>query len=819
MSKIFSFHLAQLTQKGTLLALLLCNGLISINVFAQDEQIDAGVDADSDVIETEVELEIQPPNFTYFKSRFKLDQQGQPDLTLQSQCQNGAVLSAAQADAQKALINQTATIQILFEQLHLSSESAPEISREKMHLQGNVKIESSQSIITANDILVNKINQELSATGGVTIESKDAYFTADSLMQDRNNMSSLMVNANFHLFANNANGQAETISIDPQKNTQLKSLSFSTCLGEDKSWQLSSSSMELDQKSGRGEAWNTVLKVGVIPVFYFPYINFPIDDRRQSGLLSPSFKSSDLNGLDISQPFYWNIAPSFDATFIPRSIENRGPQLGSELRWLTQKSYSEFYGEWMENDKLTNPLSTAEPIARWKGKLKHHTDFSPLWSFDINAQKVSDIDYLRDFGSGLQSANETQLTSKANLNYHDNIWNVELFALSNQTLIGRDSYRYLPSLNISANHLADNGLQWQLQSQWSQFEHVDVNQLEGRRINLMPSLSYPMQSSWGFLTPKLSYQSSYYQQQSQLTGETVEISRELPIFSLNSGLHFDRDSNWFSQEYTHSLSPRLFYSYIPYKKQDEINLFDTTQSSFDFNQLWRENRFSGIDRTGDTNHISVALANTFVQNQSGQQTFGFSLGRRYYLQDRQVQLNTEFLDTRETSPWLAQLSFKVSETVDFDSFVEWDQEAEKTYQARNQIKIEPKANHIVNLSHRYRDLSGKISEEIDFSVAWPINDRWRVVTRWYNDVKQDQVIEALAGIEYESCCWAVRLVAQKYLNIQLDSTGTPITIGDEKYNTGLNLQFVFKGLGSAGQAGLSELLESSIRGYKDPFLK
>ncbi|TQV87720.1 LPS-assembly protein LptD [Aliikangiella coralliicola] len=711
--------------------------------------------------------------------------------------------------------------------VRISYDSAPEISNKLTHLKGNVTVQDHQSTIRAEEVIVDHQTQQLSATGEVSVESSDAIFGGKNLKQDRQTGNIELEKAEFFLFENGGRGTAESVTVKPESTTELNELTFTTCPKGDESWQLSTSEMSLEQADGRGEAWNTVLKVNSIPVFYFPYLNFPIDDRRKSGLLSPTIKNNDRNGLDIAQPIYWNITHWADATFTPRHIEKRGTQWGSQFRWLTEKTYSEWFFEWMDEDKivaslLLDPATSASIDAnsaeRWLTDFKHDAVFNRNWQLKIHSQRVSDSDYFRDFGSGLESSNATSLNSHANLSYTDDIWDIQMFARASQSLIAVDSYRYLPSININADHLADSGFRWQLSSEWTQFEHPDSAQLEGTRTNLTPSLSYPMNAIWGFTIPKLSYQMTRYEQESQLSGQKQSITRDLPIFSLDSGLYFDRKTRMNEEDYTHSLIPRVFYSYIPHREQDEINNFDTTLPVFGFNQLWRENRFSGIDRVGDTNHVSVALTNTLVKDASGEQVFKFSLGRRYYFDDRTVQLAGQTIEQESTSPWLAELEFKLSQSTTYRGFIDWDERSENTNQARSVIKFEPKPNHIVNLSHRFREIAGDLIEESDFSFAWPINSEWRLLGRWYNDMNRDKTIEALAGIEYESCCWAVRLVAQKYLNTQLDGSGNPILISDDEYSDGIHLQFVFKGLGSAGESGLSGLLESSITSYRDPFL-
>ncbi len=583
------------------------------------------------------------------------------------------------------------------------------------------------------------------------------------------------------------------------------------------------------------------LKVQGIPVFYFPYLNFPIDAQRKSGMLTPAISNSDRNGLDISIPVYWNIAEQTDATFWPRRIQNRGNQLGTEFRYLTENSMNKLSFEVLADDRLLTELLALEPSLgdglyglsedRWAISFTNQTHFNENWSASLDASKVSDRDYFRDLGAGLISPNSTnsqsQLLSQGSFRYQDDIWLVSLLAESTQSLVGDEPYRILPSVNSSADYYhIDSGLHWQFESDITNFSHNDKALTKGARINLKPSVSYPMQNSYAWFRPKLSYQISRYRQDNLQLTETLEINRNLPILSLETGLFFDRSIEWNANVVTHSLEPRLFYAYIPYRQQAEINNFDSRLPDFSFSQLWQANRFAGVDRVGDTNHIALALTNRFVKDKNGEEMLSFSLGRKYYFDDRQVQLSPSTVtQTNDYSPWLFELSYNASETLEFSGFIEWsdennaDNSQRGTNLARSRVKFEPIPDHIVNLSHRVRNKDGFSNEEIDLSFAWPINDEWRLVGKWYNDLELDRTAETVFGFEYESCCWAISLVSRRYLDVGLDAAGNPLTGAglDDEFNSGIQLQFVFKGLGSPGQKSVSQLLRNSIRGYQSRF--
>jgi len=722
----------------------------------------------------------------------------------------------------------------------LTADRVPKNNEHILSLEGNVSMTTSSSRLTA-DLLVNdKARQQISATGGVSLETEDSLLRAESFEGSQQTKNSKLEDVDFHFFANNANGKAEAIQNDENNVTTLTELTYSTCPVDNESWRFSASELQLDQQSGWGEAWGLWLKVKGIPVFYFPYINFPLGEQRKSGILQPALSNDDKNGLDVLLPIYWNIAPHTDATFNFRNIQNRGSQFGTEFRYLNDFSRTELSFEVLGNDRLVESLIEADPSLadgryglaedRWALSFNSKFNINQNWSGNINTSKVSDRDYFSDLGAGAIESygtnSQTQLVSHLDFGYQDDIWLVSFLAESTQSLVGEEPYRILPSLLASADYYhQSSGLHWQFDSSFARYSHTDISQIEGVRLNVQPSISYPIRTSYSWFTPKASYQSTRYKQDNLVNEIDEEISRNLPIFSLDSGLYFDRTIEWNGENVTHSLEPRAFYAYIPLREQQTINNFSSRLPEFSFSQLWQANRFAGIDRVGDTNHLSIALTNRFIDDKTGGQLLAFSIGRKNYFEDRQVVLDqTNQSDISAQSTWLAEVSYQPDPTIEFSGFIEWSDNNRTgnidsgTNLARSSIKFEPKPNHIVNLSHRLRNKDGFSNEELDLSFAWPINEEWRLVGRWYNDLEKGRTSETLFGFEYQSCCFAVNLVTRRYLDVRLDAFGNPTAEGaasslDDEFNSGIQLQFVFKGFGNAGN-DVSRLLRKSIRGYQ-----
>ncbi|MBV1910865.1 MAG: LPS assembly protein LptD [Kangiellaceae bacterium] len=805
---------------SSVLSIGICTS-IALPIFASTTEQDSDADSEEPV---------------YFKSQFSGAGDTNNNYKILNTCPSRELYNSLAPISQ----GQTSNYQEVEQNVRLTADSVPQNDERILSLKGNVTMTTSISELKADSLVSDKEKQQLVAEGGVSVETKESLLRADNFKGSQQTRRSKLEQVDFHFFENNANGRAESIETDETNTATLKELTYSTCPTDNESWRFSASELKLDSESGWGEAWGMWLKVKGIPVFYFPYVNFPLGDQRKSGILQPAFSNDDKNGLDILLPVYWNIAPHADATFNFRNIQHRGLQFGSEFRYMTRSSSSELAFEWLGDDRLVNDLIAAEPDLaagryglqedRWAVSFSNQFNFNQYWSSKIKTSKVSDRDYFTDLGAGAIESygtnSQTQLISQTDFTYQDDIWLVSFLAEATQSLQGEEPYRIMPSAVASADYYhQESGLHWQFESDLTRFSHNDSSKIEGLRLNLMPSVSFPIRTSYSWLTPKMSYQSSRYQQKNEMEETEETISRNLPVVSVDTGLYFDRSIEWKGSSIIHSLEPRANYAYIPLRNQQDIHNFSSRLPEFSFSQLWQANRFAGVDRVGDTNHLAFALTNRFVDEQTGAQLLAFSFGRKNYFEDRQVVLEaSDSIDNSTHSTWLAEVTYQPDPTFEFTGFIEWsddnrDQNINNgTNLARSQIKFEPKPDHIVNLSHRLRNKDGFSNEELDLSFAWPINEQWRLVGRWYNDLERGRTSETLFGFEYQSCCFAVNLVSRRYLDVRLDAFGNPTAQGaaaalDDEFNSGIELQFVFKGFGSAGN-DVSALLTKSIRGYQ-----
>lgn len=677
------------------------------------------------------------------------------------------------------------------------------------HLTGNVVVSQDGQQLTANSLTADNLSQSYKAEGDLLFTNQNFVVGADYLTYQAAEGSTEISNTRFHLYSNNGNGSAETITIDNNQLLTLSNSEFSTCPTNQRSWAFESDEIVIDRESGWGKAYNSVVKVADVPVFWLPYITFPIDDRRKSGILPPSFSNSDRNGRDVSVPYYFNLAPNYDLTLTPRYMTSRGSMLGTEFRYLTEASNGELFFEALPNDKDPDALGDK----RWQYDVKHLTDLGDDWTTGINARKVSDDGYYQDFGGSLENSNQDILSQNLYIQHRSKDWffrtEYKDWQLLNSPV---ERYTIAPRMQMTRFFEPDeNGFHANIHTELTRFDKD--NAVTANRYHLEPNIGWSHETLYSFFRPQLKYSVTHYQQE-DLTGNVEYLTRTLPTASLDTGLYFERFIEGDDERYTHTLEPRLFYLYTPYEQQSEIGVYDTSLPTFNFTQLFSSNRFSGIDRIGDANQISGALTSRILDEQ-GREKVSMSLGRIVYLADRQVQLvDTIGRETEKQSGLLAEVNWRWTDSIEFKSVIEWDDQTNNTTHGLVNMHYEPQPNHIINLGHRYRERLDRKQEEAELAFAWPIKDNWRLLGRYNQDLIENRTNDSFLGLEYESCCWAVRLVARRYLNIQLDSEGFILPGQEDEHNSGVFLQFVLKGIGSL-RGSTTEFLEDSIYGYED----
>lgn len=663
-------------------------------------------------------------------------------------------------------------------------------------MEGDIRAAQTGQYLQAAAATYHKNADQLHADGNIRYFKKDLAINGRDADISLANDTGVINQTSFQLYSRHARGTAQEANLLGNDITILKSASYTTCDVGDESWLLRSSSVRLDQPNGVGAARNVVLSFKRVPFFYFPYVTFPIDDRRKSGFLPPSYGHSSDNGTEITIPYYINLAPQFDVTLSPRFISKRGTMLNSELRYLTPIDHGRLRLEYLPNDDLTGD-------DRHLISLEDNARLSTRVSTNVSLSRVSDPEYFRELGNSLSLSSITHLRQIASLDYQTDSWistvNLESYQTVDETIPANlRPYQRLPQILFKTLTPEDERIiNYGLSAEYVDFRNDD--RVSGSRLDLQPTIQAPLRTPAAFMIPALTLRHTAYELNAAPSLSTTHPNRTLPIFSMDSGLFLERDSHWGGQDMIHSLEPRLFYLYAPRRDQTEIPLFDTGLPDFNFTQLFRNNRFSGADRVGDANQLSAALTTRFLEKETGQERLRASIGRIFYFENREVSLDSQ-VTGNDTSDIVAETVASITPKLITRLDMRWNQESRQIDMKNFQLQYMPDTQSIFNIAYRYRETS---LEQTDVSFLWPLSAHWHIIGRHNYSLLDERALETLAGLEYQSCCWRTRIVNRRYVNDDLGET-----------RASLYIQFELKGLTSIGDS-LESLLEHGILGYEN----
>jgi len=674
------------------------------------------------------------------------------------------------------------------------------------HFSGQVLLERDEQVLRSEKLDYSARTGEVSAQGDVTLWDKGLIARSPQVTLHAD-ATGTAEQAEYWLPARRGHGTAAKVERTGAEQARLQDMTYTTCDPGQEAWRLDSRDTLLDLTEDTGTAKGVTLRFHNVPILYTPYLSFPLSDRRKTGLLMPRVGYSKRRGLDLSLPYYWNLAPNYDATLTPRLMTERGLMLGTELRYLFGLGAGQLNWEYLDDDR--NAPTPAERT-RYLLKFKNLSRLSTGFYADLNYNEASDNRYFEDFGNSLDVSSTTHLEQRLDLGYQGAGYYALARAQHFQTLLTDPAarpYARLPQLLL--------GTQWPAQNrQWhgeatAEYVYFDRDTTltpgpTGSRAHVAAALSYPWRTPGIFLVPRLAVQTSRYSLNDTTAGAPTDPSRTLYTLSLDSGLFLERHTSWRDTGLVQTLEPRLFYVYTPYQDQSQIPVFDSGLYDFSFSQLFRENRFSGSDRISDENRIALALTSRFLDRQDGTEYLRGSLGQTYALEDPQVSLPGQVLATDSASHVVGEIAARLDRHWQASQTVQWDLNNNQVIKSTSQLRYQAsEQGAAVNLSYRLRHDLLEDLEQTDISGDWPLNRQWRAVARWNYSLANERHLETLAGIEYNSCCWALRLVARRYLQN---------LAGD--YDTGLYLQIELKGLAGVGRSAGS-FLQNAMPGFND----
>ena len=553
----------------------------------------------------------------------------------------------------------------------------------------------------------------------------------------------------YRLVGHDGSGSADRVAMVEAGQARLENFRFTTCMPDQPDWQLKASRVDLHLDDGTGTARHARLEFKGMPVLYSPWMSFPLTDERKSGFLYPRVGFSGADGLDLSVPWYWNIAPGQDATLTGRWIEKRGFMLDTEYRFLGHRQRGQIDLEVLPDDSRAGRT-------RYYGQFDYRARLAPRWSARADFRRASDDDYFIDLGNDLVDSSVQFLRSFAMISGRGSDWSLDVLADSFQVLddnvvAGREPYRRLPRASFRMARPLAGAFEWEIDGELVHFDR-DVG-VTGVRMDAHPRLSYNLIAPGWFVRPELGLRTTHYQLSG---GESA--SRSMPIASAGAGLVFERDAG---AGRVQTLEPRFYYLYVPYREQGELPDFDTRDLTFGFSQLFHHNRFSGADRQGDANQVTVALTSRLLGSADGRSVFEGSVGQIFYFSDRRVQMPDRELDDRGQSATVAEAIWQPARAIALSAGLQWDMQTSETEVARFGLSYRGEDARQAALGYRMR--RDQI-DQFDVRFRYPINERLNVISRVIYSIEDNDSLELLGGIEYESCCWAFRVTGRDFVN-------------------------------------------------------
>lgn len=652
--------------------------------------------------------------------------------------------------------------------------------------EGNVELKRGQEWLSTDKLRFNHAAETYQTEGLVHFQNQTLRMTAQHAQGNVKTDSVELTGLQYQFHESNANGTAEKVTVHGQAN-QLTQANFSTCPSNHRGWQFVADEININNETHKGTAKNARLKIGNVPIFWLPYMQFPTDSRRSSGLLSPSIGQDSLNGWEVALPYYLNLAPNYDATLTPRYFSKRGLMIDSEFRYLLNQQQGEMTGTFLPGDDIREN-------DRYLFSWSHFAEINRAWNFRSDLNRASDVYYFSDFGHSIMETSTALLKSELGFYGRGKYWNLELSAANweivNPTqLPGSEPYRRLPRLTLSGSKPLLPWLEAGINSEAVVFTHDQL--AEGNRLDITPFIKMPFKGAFWYATPSFSWRQTEYWLNDG--NSDTQLSRGLPILSVDAGASFERSTSFANQSFIQTLEPRLFYLNVPYKNQDAIPVFDTQALTFMWPSLFRENRFGGADRQMNANQLTTALTTRFLNAENGKERMNFSLGRITYFDDPKVYLpNEPFLPT-DGSAWVAEGNIRLSDEWQIGVTQHWNPATKQTELSSIRGYWSLPSGLKINASYRYR---ADYAEQTDLAFVLPINANWSALGRWTYSLRDEQNLDSLLGFEWRSCCMAFRLFGRKY-----------IRSFDSRENLGVFIELELNGIGQIG--GRPELFKDS----------
>jgi LPS-assembly protein len=687
----------------------------------------------------------------------------------------------------------------------------------EMEAFGNARLRKRGQAFHADWMRHDTPTDVLDAKGNVRIEQEREILLGDTLRYEMGTDRGYMDRPRYQLMSipetgpiavgstrlveTDGRGTAERLLFEGPGQYRVQSASYTTCEPGNDAWFLRARQLDIDRNRDVGVARDASIVFFDVPIFYSPYLSFSLHQERKSGFLTPSYRTSNTTGLEFTAPFYWNIAPEMDATFFPRYMSKRGLQLGSEFRYLNTGGRGELRAEMLANDQQIDR-------DRWGLFTKQQQALGKDWNSTLNINRVSDDKYFTDLSTQVAVTSQAFLTNdltvaRSGLWGDSGTYSFSAFAQRWQTLQTDPQapltapYNREPQVTLLAQRLTRWG-DFDMLGSFTSFDHPTL--VNGQRSLVYPNFSLPLQNAYAFVTPKIGAHFTHYAIGSNNTAGLPDATRSLPIFSVDSGLVFEREMQARGQKLIQTLEPKAYYVYIPYKDQSLLPNFESGLQDINFATIFTENQFSGQDRINDANQLTLGASTRFIDPENGIERLRAAIAQRFYFQPQQVTVPgvAPRASDSNSSDLLVAISGNIAKNWTGDAGWQYNTDQKQTQKFNIAARYQPQAGKVVNMA--YRETVNTL-QQVDVSTQWPIDGRWTAVARWNFSIKDNRTLEALAGFEYSDRCWALRVAGHRFATTTNDAS------------TSIFIQLELSGLSRIGTSPL-EVLRRNISGYK-----
>ena len=710
--------------------------------------------------------------------------------------------------------------------------------------KGNVDVKQGNRHLQSAEVEVQQqgsgdnVQRYAFARGGFDYRDNQINLLGDDAKIHLNTKDTDVRNAHYQLVDRQGRGSAESVELRDDYRV-MKNATFTSCLQDDHSWSIYADEMRQHVKEEYAEMWHARFKVQGVPVFYTPYLQLPIGDRRRSGLLIPTLGHGSRDGYFYAQPVYWNIAPNLDATLTPKYMSRRGWQLNSEFRYLTTLGEGQIAGEYLGDDRLKDYDS--ENRKRHLFYWKHNAAFARDWRLDLNYTKVSDKRYFNDFDSAYGSSTDGYADQTGRIAYYQPNYNIAMFVkqfqIFDEVVIG--PYRALPQIdfNYYQNGLFGNKVDFKLFSQAVRFDNDSAQMPTAWRFHGEPSVNTTLSNRYGSMNLEAKLYATQYQQKKGRSdkAEDVESSanRILPLLKIDLQSVLASNQTFISG-YTQTLEPRAQYLFRPYKDQSNIGSklnsqylgfgYDSSLLQQDYFSLFNSRRYSGLDRIASANQVTLGGTSRFF-DENKEERFNIAVGQTYYLEPSRIDENRDNRTEGSSSSWAIEANWKINDLMRWRGGYQYDPQLGQVSLANTGIEYNPTKNNVVQLNYRYaskeyinQNLTAEANrynqdiKQLGVQVGWELSDHWAIAGRYYQDLALKKPVEQYLGVQYNTCCWSVGVGARRYVTSRQNQKNDDIF-----YDHGIGVTFELRGFSHDHKTGIENMMKKGKLPYLQAF--